>query len=75
MAAMSSKQKFLDIQRRGLLGQLETLMSRLDDPSITPEKLQALRAEVEACQRRFRELGFGGGEPVSPAELPRKDEG
>lgn len=55
---MNPKDKYLEIQKAALLGQLERLLSRLENPQLTREQLDSIKQEALDCQKRLQELGF-----------------
>jgi hypothetical protein len=54
---INAKEKFLDIQRKNLLERLESLLSKLDNPNMTQQQLDEIKAEVMECQEKIQSLG------------------
>lgn len=52
------KSKFLEIQRKALLGELSILLSKIENPNLTHEQLEEVKRDVAECQRRLKEFGF-----------------
>jgi hypothetical protein len=56
MPAVTTKVQYLEYKKIILLKQLQSLLEKLEEPGLTPEKLESVKAQVAECQQRFQEL-------------------
>jgi hypothetical protein len=52
------KARAQEIQRQTLLAELQSLLSKLENPALTREQLDELKLKVAECQKRYAELGY-----------------
>lgn len=58
MPAIDLKARALEIEKNKLIEQLQRLLSRLENPDLTPEQLEKVKADLAECQKRYHALGF-----------------
>jgi hypothetical protein len=56
--AKNPRQRFLEITRDNLIKRLESLLAKLDNPQLTREQLDAVKAEVASVQEQISKLGI-----------------
>lgn len=64
---MNAKLKYLEIQRKALLAELQKLNSRISNPELTQEQLDTVKSQLAECQKKFQALGFASKKDVSDA--------
>lgn len=58
MAVINLKAKADEIQKSNLLKQLQRLLAQLENPKLTQEQLDRIKADVAACQEKYKALGY-----------------